>query len=76
MSEVRELNLHTASTPLDDSRLERPPIIQRTEIVTFLSDRIAPDQYHCRTLRGACILPAHRHSHRNRHNAISRCQIL
>ncbi len=35
MSEVRELNLHTASTPLDDSRHERPPIIQRTEIVTF-----------------------------------------
>ncbi len=35
MSEVRELNLHTASTPLDDSRFERPPIIQRTEIVTF-----------------------------------------
>ena len=33
MSEVREL--HTASTPLDESRFERPPIIQRTEIVTF-----------------------------------------
>ncbi len=24
MSEVRELNLHTASTPLDESSLERP----------------------------------------------------
>lgn len=35
MSEVRELNLHTASTPLNGSRLERPPIIQRTEIVTI-----------------------------------------
>lgn len=35
MSEVREFSLRSASTPLDESRLERPPIIQRTEIVTF-----------------------------------------